>query len=224
MKNFLYIFALLFFFVGQAMSQNVNKKESKLSFSFGYGASGGFSATDYSEILPFPSAQYGNFSKKNFIGSVREFTIGYRLGKKYELNAGLNLQNFTRRVNVMDTLSTVVIRIDNTIHDRNSIFYSTMSRLFESQKNIVRIGLGVYYIRPKSESIEYGLGIPNFISNYEARYDNSRVEEAGALIEAAYEYKFQPKAYIGFKSQFFYTLSAGYTESITLLPYIKILF
>lgn len=224
MKNYFYIFALLLFVSGQAVSQNIDKRESRLSFSFGYGASGGFSATGYFETPPFPTAQYRDFSRKNFIGNAKEFNIGYRLNKAYELNAGLSLQSFTRRVRAMDTLSTVVVRIDNTIHDRNSIFYATLCRLFESQNSIIRFGLGIYYIRPKSESIEYGLGIPTFFSNYEARYDNSRFEEAGSLVEAAYEYKFQPKVNIGIKTQFFYTISAGYSESVTLLPYIKILF
>jgi hypothetical protein len=83
-------------------------------------------------------------------------------------------------------------------------------------------GLGVYYLRPKQEEIS--IYYPSFFENIERNYQNSRLEEGGVFIHFAYEYKFQSKVNLGIKTQFYYTLTAGYAESITLLPYVKIIF
>lgn len=200
------------------------QKQQKFSISAGYGLAGSFFVSQYVESLPFPSNNYGNFSKKNFIGSSQEFSIGYRLNKNYELNAGIDFQHFERRVKASDTLASVNIYIDKTLQERNYIYFANLSRVFERKKDLFHAGLGLYYIRYRSESIEYGTGIPNFYSNYEARYDNSKEEEGGAFVELAYEYKFQPRVNIGIKTQFYYTISIASAESITLFPYVKILF
>jgi hypothetical protein len=65
---------------------------------------------------------------------------------------------------------------------------------------------------------------PGFVGDVEPEYKDSHSEEGGAFIEFAYEYKFQPKVNIGVKTQFYYTITAAYAESITLFPYIKLNF
>lgn len=217
-----FFFSLLFLLYNlKSKSQQVKQK---FSIAAGYGLAGSFGVSQYVESLPFPSNNYGKFSKKNFIGSSQQFSIGYRFNKNYELNAGIDFQHFKRRVKASDTLASVVIYIDKTLQERNYIYFANLSRVFERKKDLLHAGLGLYYIRYQSESIEYGTGIPNFYSNYEARYDNSKEEEGGAFVELAYEYKFQPKVNIGIKTQFYYTISLASAESITLLPYVKILF
>lgn len=223
MRTIIYFpFILLFLVSNSCLSQE--KQSSNFFLEGGYGLAGSFSVRTYVESLPFPSSAYRNFSKKNFLGNAQEFKIGYRLNKNYELSAGIHFEHFTRRVKALDTLTSVIIRLDNTIHERNYIFSADLLRVFERKKDLFHAGLGLYYIRPQAETIEYGTGIPNFYSNYESRYDNSREEEGGAFVEFAYEYKFQPKVNLGIKSQFYYTISTASAESITLFPYVKILF
>lgn len=223
-SKFSVAFFFFFLFLLSNLESKAQQKEKKFFISAGYGLAGSFSVRTYNETLPFPSAQYGNFSNKNFIGNAQQFNVGYRLSKNYQLNAGIHFQRFTRRVKVTDTLVSVVIYLDNTINEKNYIYFANLSRVFEGKKNLWQAGLGLYYIRPQSQSIEYGRGIPNFFLDYERRYDNSKLEEGGAFIEFAYEYKFQPRVNIGMKGQFYYTLSAGYAESVALFPYVKILF
>lgn len=200
------------------------QKQSRFSVTAGYGLAGSFFVREYYETLPFPSGQYRKFSKKNFIGNGQEFSIGYKISKNYELNAGIHFQHYTRKVKALDTLMSVVLFLNNTIDERNYIYFAKILREIKSKKSLFHAGLGLYYIRPQSESIEYGVGIPNFYSDYEARYDNSKEEEGGALVEFNYEYKFQPRVNIGVKTQFYYTLSTWSAESITVFPYVKILF
>lgn len=225
MKNSIFIiFILLFFLNENCLSQSINKQKSKFFLSAGYGLAGSFFVRSYTESLPFPSSTYRNFSKKRFIGNSQDLNIGYRLNKKYDISAGINFQHFTRKVKATDTLASVVIYLDNTIHERNYMYFINVHRIFEEKKHLFLTGIGIYYFRIQSESIEYGKGIPNFYSNYEANYQNSKAEEAGAFVEFAYEYKFQPKVNIGLKTQFYYTISTATAESVTLFPYIKINF
>jgi len=217
----IFLFSL---FLLSNLKSKAQQKEKKIFISAGYGLAGSFSVKSYIESLPFPSAQYGKFAKKNFIGNAQQFNVGYRLSKNYQLNAGIHFQRFTRRVKATDTLLSVVIYLDNAIFEKNYIYFANVSRVFERKKQLFYAGLGLYYIRSQSEQIEYGRGIPNFFSNYESRFDNSRAEEGGSFVEFAYEYKFQPRVNIGIKGQFYYTLSAGYAESVALFPYVKILF
>lgn len=222
-KPFIFCFLILLSCT-YSFSQDMSKHSSKISLSLGYGFAGSFTVNDYVESLPFPAYNYGKFAKKNFLGNSQQINISFRLSKNYELNAGLQYQHFTRRVKATDTLSNVVVYLDNTIHERNYIYSANLTRVFERKKGLYSAGLGLYYIRPVSESIEFGTGIPNFFSNYEARYSNSRSEEGGTFIQLGYEYKFQPKVNIGVKTQFYYTISTASAESITLFPYIKLLF
>lgn len=224
MPKLLFLCILLLLINFQIFSQNISRDKSRFSISAGYGLAGSFFVNEYVEALPFPASGYRNFAKKNFLGSSQQINVGFKLNKHYELNVGLHFQHFTRRVKVTDTLSNVVISLDNTIHERNHIYLGNINRVFERKKSLYYAGMGLYYIRPISESIEYGSGTPNFYSNYEARYDNSKQEEGGAFVEFAYEYKFQPKVNIGLKTQFFYTISIASAEAITFFPYIKILF
>jgi hypothetical protein len=218
--SFLFIFLL---FSTTAFSQSKEEK-NKISISGSYGMAGSFFVRSFQEVLPFPSGNYRAFLKKRFIGNAQNFTIGYRLKDNYEIKAGINSQHFTRRVKATDTLQSVIIRLDNTIHHRDYMYFTSLHKAFERKKYFLSTGLGLYYLRDQDETIEYGPGIPNYYSNYESNYRNSKAEEGGIFAEFAYEYKFQPKVNIGVKAQFYFTASAGTAESVTLLPYIRISF
>lgn len=201
-----------------------NSPGKKFSLSLGYGLAGSFFVRSYEETLPFPSNNYRAFYKKKFIGNGQNLSLGYRLSKNYEIKGGINFQHFTRRVKARDTLASVFIYLDNTIHERDYMTFASLNRVFERKKHIFNTGLGLYYLRPQSETIEYGTGRPDFYANIENNFENSNEEEGGVFMELAYEYKFQPKVNIGLKTQFYYTLSTWSAESVTLFPYIKILF
>lgn len=225
MKTFnLYTFLIvLLLLLSNSMSaQAQNEKKSKFFLTTGYGLAGGVFVRTYEETLPFPSALYRAFSKKNFIGNTLEGALGMKLGKRYELKTGINYQRFSRRVKSQDTLSNVVISVETTIQERNYMYFASINRLYEKKRHSFSTGLGIYYMKYRAQHIEYGYGRPNFFSIYEPR--SSYNDEGGFLADLTYEYKFQPKVNLGFRTQLYYTASLASVESITLFPFIRISF
>lgn len=217
------IFFLLLLLFKHSSAQIQTEKKSKIFLTAGYGLAGSFFVRSYEEALPFPSDPYRAFYKKNFIGNTLEGAAGITLGKRYELKVGVNHQHFTRHIKALqDTISNVVIYLENTIHERDYMYFASIHKLFDKRKHCFSTGLGIYYLKPFSETIEYGYGIPNFVSISEPRGKYS--EEGGILADLAYEYKFQSKVNLGIRAQFYYTASDGIVESVTLFPFIKINF
>lgn len=204
-------------YINFCAAQTKEKASSKFFLSTGYGLAGSFFVRSYQESLPFPSSGYKAFFKKNFIGNAQNIAFGIHLKKKIDLKVGLNFQHFTRQINSKDTLSGVLIYLDHTIHHRNYIWYASINKKYPKREHQFSWGLGLYYIRSQQEEVE--ISPPRFYQNLERN-----LEEAGSFIELAYEYKFQPKVNIGIKTQFYYTISTGEPESVTLFPFIKINF
>jgi hypothetical protein len=102
------------------------------------------------------------------------------------------------------------------------MWLASLAKKFDHKNYILASGVGLYYLLPKQEEVE--IFYPNYFANIERDQKNSNLNEGGIFIELAYEYKFQPKVNIGLKSQFYYTLTGGYAESVALFPYVKILF
>ncbi len=223
MKNVLISLSfILISFLAYSQKKPEEHKKEKFFISAGYGLAGSFFVRSYTETLPFPSNNYRAFYKKRFVGNSQDFSFGLRLNKNYELKAGVNYQHFTRHVKATDTVQSVVIYLDNTIHHRSYMYYISLDKIFERKKNLFFTGLGLYYLRDQAELIEYGTGIPNFFISKEYNYKNSNEEEGGAFIEFSYEYKFQAKVNLGIRTKFYYTISTAEAESITLYPYIRI--
>jgi len=212
----------LFFFVltSTCKAQSKQPKPSKFFIAAGYGLAGSFSVRSYTEVPPFPTVKYREFFKKNFIGAALNTSIGYRLNKKYELQAGMHYQSFNRHAEAADTLVGVVVSVNTNIQDRNYIYFVGLHRNFEATKHILSPGIGLYVIDIRQQSIKYGYGIPNFVSVHESQKGD--LSEAGVFADLSYEYKFQPKVNLGFKLQLYYTATASYFESFSLFPFVKI--
>jgi hypothetical protein len=223
MNNKIRCLIILLLLSAQTFSQNTKNNEKRFFLSGGYGLAGSFFVRSYQEWAPSPG--YRAFFKKNFIGTAQNIALGVAFKKKYELRVGLNFQHFTRQIELKNTTNNVTIDLDHTIHHRDYMWFGSVDKNFPKGNHIFSFGLGIYYLRPKQEEVELFSGSnSSLFTNIERDYNNSRLEEAGAFIEAAYEYRFQPKVNLGIKTQFYYTISAGYAESITLIPYVKILF
>jgi hypothetical protein len=211
---------LVVFISAESRSQNFENGSGNFFVTAGYGLAGSFFVRSYDEFAPLP--QYKTFYKKRFLGVSQSASVGLNLKKNWDINMGINFQQFTRKVRSRDTLSNVYINLDHTIHHRDYIWFVSANKKIDYQKSLFSFGLGGYYLRPKQEEIS--IYYPSFFENIERNYQNSRLEEGGVFIDFAYEYKFQSKVNLGIKTQFYYTVTAGYAESITLLPYVKIIF
>ena len=222
MKNHIFFSFILFFLLSQnCLSQKKNKNQkSKFFLTAGYGLAGSFFVRSYMEFAPL--SRYKTFYNKNFIGSAQNAAIGIDLKKNWEVKMGINFQHHTRRVKSRDTLGNVNIILNHDIHNRDYMWYGSVAKKLERKNHLFAIGLGLYYLRSKAEIIE--IYYPSYLADVEPEYKDSRDAQGGVFTEFAYEYKFQPKVNLGVKTQFYYTLSAAYVESITLFPYIKIIF
>lgn len=221
MKRYCLIISILYFSHSSLFAQKNNSHKPKFFISAGYGLAGSFFVRSYEEP-PADFTGYKEFTKKNFIGAVQNIAIGLHLKKNIEIKGGLNFQHFTRKIKARDTLSGVIIDLDHTIHHRDYMWFGNFNKNYNKKNHVFSWGLGLYYLRPQQEEVT--ISPPRFFQNRERNQKNSRLNEGGSFLELAYEYKFQPKVNIGVKTQFYYTLSAGYPESITLFPYIKINF
>jgi hypothetical protein len=203
----------------ESQSQNFENRNPKFFLSAGYGLAGSFFVRSYDELSPI--SQNKVFEKKKFVGVAQNASIGYSFKKNWEARAGINYQHFTRSVKSKDTLNNIQIIFNNDIHHRDYMWYGAADKKLNSKKNSFLVGLGLYYLVSKIQTIEI---YPGYVISNEKIWKGSYNGELGVLTEFAYEYKFQPKVNIGLKSQFYYTITAAYAESVTLLPYVKIIF
>lgn len=169
-----------------------------------------------------PTSTYKIYQKKNFVGNAQNAVIGYKLRNNWDIQFGINFQHFTRYIDTKDTLSGVLLVNYGTIHHRDYMWYGSVHKSYHRKKNALSGGIGIYYFRPKQHEIE--IMYPSYYSNIERDFQHNNLEEGGVFAEFAYEYDFQPKVKLGVKTQFYYTLSTGTPESVTLMPTIKILF
>jgi len=200
-------------------SQLFSQEKNKLFLTAGYGIAASFFVRSYEEFDPAPGAKV--FYKKNFVGVAQNAGIGIYFGKTWEARVGINYQHFTRRVESFDNLNNIEIKFQKEIHHRDYMWYANAAKKMDLQKLLFLFGVGLYYLLPKQEEIEIE---PSFVGDIERDQKHYNLNEGGSFIELGYEYKFQSKVNLGFKTQFYYTLSAGYAESLALYPYVKILF
>jgi hypothetical protein len=215
MKIFLFTVIILVGTVIKCNAQIKEAKPSKFFFSTGFGLGGNFFVRDYDEALPFPSSEYKSFFKKNFIGTVQEVSAGIHLKKGIDLNFGYSRQRFTRKVIVEDNLpSNVSVLMDLKIHHVDNIWFGGLTKNYSRRKNIYSWGSGIFWLRAQQQEGEIYTGYVIFRER--------KLEDGGAYVQLAYEYRYQPKVHIGLKGQFFWILSGSYPESVALAPYIKL--
>ncbi len=209
------LFIIIFFalFITNAFSQE-NTISKKFSFTAGYGMAGSFFVRSYDEGQGPTSAA---FYKKNFIGSNLSFGVGYNTGIRSEISLRYTRQQFARWVHYNNNY----VVLNTAIRHINNMYDFIYSRKFKQKNNDWKYGIGIYYIRPQQQEIDV---YPNAIVVEERNQKYNRLNELGAVGEISYEYQFQPRVLIGTRIQYYHNITAGYAESVTFYPYIKIVF
>lgn len=193
--------------------QTANTQKRLFDLSAGFGSAGSFFVRSYSEN---EVSSQTSFLKKNFLGKTWHIELSRPLGSRFEIAAGYSFQEFKKKAQYKDNL----VQLDHTIHHINHIGDISARRKFDRRRHMVMAGLGIYYIRPVQEEITISRSGAVLIQD--RNYKNSNLEEAGALAEGTYEYKFESRVHLGIRCRFFYTVSAGEAESIALYPYIRL--
>lgn len=219
MKQIIITNLFLFSFFN-VFSQDTARQKVKFFIEGGFGAAGSFAVIDYSDFSPIQGTKV--FVKKRFLGSAQNISAGLTLKNNWEVRGGLNYQHFTKWVKSVDTLRNAVeVYIDRDIQHRDYMWYASGAKKIRLKRNYLSAGIGLYYLVSKVQRIEI---YPGYVIDKEKIWKGAYDGEGGLFAEFGYEYRFQPKVSLGLKSQFYYTLSLVYPESVTLYPYVKILF
>jgi hypothetical protein len=202
-----------------AQSNRRQQPSHRFSVFVSGGAAGSFFVRSYDDVPP--SSNYVVFNKKNFLGLGQEVGLAYEL-RTTTLKIGVQLQQFSKRVRYTDPLATSRnVLIDKPILHQNLIWFAGIDKNFRRKLWTFSPGLGIYYLRPQQEEITIASG---FVEDITRNYKNSRLEEGGAYAEFIAERQVGRNMFFGLKGQYFYTLSTGESESITLMPTLRIAF
>lgn len=201
---------------------------SRFDLSLGYGAAGSFFVRSYDEKVIYPDDV--KIYRKDFIGSNMSLDAGMHLKNGYALRLGFNRQQFSRKITYNGNFDLWKFELDRKIYHIDNFFSLFIDKRWTMQyKNGERLrhsllaGSGIYYLRSNQHEIDIQYSRREYI-DVGRNYRNSKLEEAGIFITMGYEYLYQPKVSIGINGRFNYTVSTGEPESISLTPYIKILF
>lgn len=232
-QQFIPIFKVRFYLITvfsmiSFISHAQGNQRSWFDITLGYGAAGSFFVRSYDESVM--NADDKKLYRKNFAGSNRCLDIGLHFKKGYSLRLGYSRQHFTKDVEFKGFFDQWQIEVDRKIyHIDNIISLSLDKRLLiqnmhgNSSRHVLIPAMGVYYLRSIQNEIDILYSIKAY-DDTERNYKNSKLEEAGVFIAAGYEYQFQPKVCMGISTRYNYTISTGYSESISLTPYVKFLF
>ena len=194
------------------------QKPGRLDLSAGYGLAGSFFVRSYSEIPDLPGDL--KFFKKQFPGTMQELELGFNLPKNYSIRAGFSRQQFSRKIKYTGMLSDWEINLDRRIYHVDHFYFLGLQKAFKHNQHQWAPLLGVYYIRSFQNEILIRFAFRTYVDE-ERNFANNKLEEAGVMGGLSYELRFQPKVALGLRSRFYFTVSTGEPESISLVPYVK---
>ncbi len=202
----------LFYLLFTGILLSCYSQDKKLKIEIQYGPQGNFGVRDYEERI-IPGISYA-FYEKRFVGTIGGIELKYSLGKKLNVGIGYNRSINKRRINFAPDNIPIYIE-DFTIRHFNDFYQLVLERTFTKKKSNFNISTGLFYYRSALQEIDasiYSLGLE------ERNFKNSGAEQGGAFVGLQFETKIDSHFYLGIKSRFYYAISLGYPEAITLTP------
>ena len=187
-------------------------KNNKFELEISYGLNGNFFVRSYEEPNSPNVAYY--FYNKNFIGTISCIELKYKIGKTSFLGLGYSRSINKRKINFAPNNIPVYIE-DFTIRHFNDFYQLIFDKELDIKKSKINLNSGIYYLRCAQQEVDASI---NGLSFEERNYKNSRLEEAGLLIGIQYSKQIDLHFYIGLKSRFYFTVSTGTPEILTLTP------
>ncbi len=214
-------FIFFIYFIINTITTSAQPKKGNFSVEAHYGLTGNFFVRSYEEanrVIPDTI-----FLKKNFIGTNLSLNVGYYFNKKWKLSLGYIRQENKKDIDFKKAYPGTFVYIATTLRHFNNFWDLELTRYFENKKNRVAITLGASYMRFRQNEIEIanrGLAI-DFLERDAKRFN---LVDLGMVIGATYDYKIQPKVYLGVATKFHYNATADIAESISLSPYVHFYF
>lgn len=188
------------------------QKFDKLRIQVNYGLNGNFFVRSYDERTFANGAT--QFLNKNFLGRIGGIDLSYKIGRNLLLGIGFDRSSNTRVVSFQPQTAPVFIR-DFTISHWNNFYNLLLTKEIIRKKYIFLPSIGAYYLRSQQQEID----VSNQGVSFDQRnFKNSRLEELGALAAFEFQYQIDTRTYLGVRTRFYFTVSTGTPEAITLTP------
>jgi hypothetical protein len=214
---------LLIIFSISALLSNAQIKKGNFSIEAHYGLTGNFFVQSYDETSSIGTLNDAIFYKKNFIGSNLQINTGYYFNKKWKLSLSYTRQENKKDVNYIKSYPNYVLNIRSTIRHFNNFWDLELTRYYDNKKNRVGISLGASYMRFRQNEIDVLSG-GRAINIEERDAKRFRLVDLGTVVGFTYDYKIQPKVYLGIATKFHYNITADIAESVSLSPYVHFYF
>jgi hypothetical protein len=213
-------FILIPFLFFLTITTNAQPKEGDFSIEARYGLNGNFFVRSYEETGRVITDTV--FLKKNFVGSNLSLNVGFYFNKKWKLSLGYTRQENKKDINFHKNYPNVVVDIISTIRHFNNFWDLELTRYYENKNHRLGITLGASYMRFRQNEIDiFPGGSTYFIERDAKRFG---LEDLGLVVGCTYDFKIQPKVYLGMSTKFHYNVTADIAESVSLSPYVHFYF
>jgi hypothetical protein len=187
-------------------------RSSKFQFEINYGFNGNFFVRSYTEP---PASNFGqSFYNKNFIGTIGGLECLYSISSRSAIGLGYSRSINSKQINFSQTGSPIFVQDFNIRHTNN--FYQVLyTRRIGKEAGGIFLNTGLYYLRSAQQEVD----ITPFSASLEERnFKNSQLEELGVMLGFHYQKKIEQHFYFGLRTRFYFTISTGAPELISLTP------
>jgi hypothetical protein len=202
------------------IAANAQPKKGNFSVEAHYGLTGNFFVRSYEEANRLITDTI--FLKKNFIGTNLSLNVGYYFNEKWKLSLGYTRQENKKDINFEKAYPNTYVSIESTIRHFNTFWDLELARYYSSKNHRLSITLGASYMRFRQNEIGIYPSGSMYLDERDAKRFN--LVDLGMVIGATYDYKIQPKVYLGVATKFHYNATADIAESISLSPYVHFYF
>jgi hypothetical protein len=220
MKNLVFFLLIASAFITQKSYSQSNIKKTKYFFSSGIGPVYSFFQT---ETPPFFLVDPNEFTVKKTFGTSIDLEIGREFKKDYSLILKYSDHKFSRKLNLMDTLTNTnyAYVYEGKLYRHQYYFQLLLSKiLIKSKKETFGAGTGILFVNDGQQFFAAYAGSPNLFYPTVSVHEY-RNWEFGVPFNLFIERKLNENISFGLKSQAFILISVGSFESVSLTPYIK---
>jgi hypothetical protein len=186
------------------------QKNQRFSIELNYGLNGNFFVRSYDETAP-PSVKF--FYKKKFVGQIGGLEIKYRLTPVSTIGLAYASSTNKREINYQNGINATILYFD--ISHINHFYQLVYERAFSKRNNALNFNGGIFYLRMKQQEVEVS---PAGVLFEERDFRHYNLEEGGVFAGLHYSKYIDKKLELGIRSRFYFLISTGEPEAITLTP------
>ena len=185
------------------------QKSQRFSVELNYGLNGNFFVRSYDESAP-PSVEF--FYKKKFVGLIGGLELKYSLTPASTISLAYAGSINKREINYQNGIATLLYFDISHIDHFYQLGYE---RAFSKSNKAFKFSSGLFYLRMKQQEVEIS---PAGVLFEERDFKHYNLEEGGVFAGLHYSKYIDTKLELGIQSRFYFLISTGEAEAITLTP------